>query len=335
MFVEVPRPMVDGFGRRIDYLRISLTDRCNLRCRYCMPLNAEFLPKSSLLSLEELGQIARAFIARGTRRIRLTGGEPLVRRGVMEFISGLAPYLESSDLDEVTVTTNGVLLSRHAAQLHAAGVRRVNVSLDTLDPVRFRDITRSNQFSMVLDGIETALSADLRLKLNVVAMAGINDDEFCGIVRFAHERGMDVTFIEMMPLGEVDMDRAAHFMSTADIRALLERQFTLEASDHRSAGPASYMRVAETGGRIGFINPVSHGFCSSCNKVRLSATGVLHTCLGREHQHDLGAVLRSGTRHDLDRMIDDAIARKPYDHGFLHAISDEPAIARTMSVLGG
>ena len=335
MTPHTTRPMVDGYGRAISYLRISLTDRCNLRCRYCLPLHAEFMPKSALLSFEELGTLTRAFMARGTRRIRLTGGEPLVRRGVMDFIESFTPFLADGTLDEVTMTTNGALLGRYAQRLVDAGVKRINISLDTLDGERFRTITRSNQFPMVLDGIETALAAGLKLKINTVAMAGINDDEFPRLVRYAHERGMDITFIEIMPLGDVDLDRAEHFMSVEDIRAALGRHFTLERTDYRSAGPANYVRSAETGGRIGFINPMSHSFCATCNKVRLSAAGVLFTCLGHEHQYDLGTVLRSGGASALDRMIDDAIRHKPYDHGFVARMMAEPALSRTMSALGG
>ena len=255
MTPHTTRPMVDGYGRAISYLRISLTDRCNLRCRYCLPLHAEFMPKSALLSFEELGTLTRAFMARGTRRIRLTGGEPLVRRGVMDFIESFTPFLADGTLDEVTMTTNGALLGRYAQRLVDAGVKRINISLDTLDGERFRTITRSNQFPMVLDGIETALAAGLKLKINTVAMAGINDDEFPRLVRYAHERGMDITFIEIMPLGDVDLDRAEHFMSVEDIRAALGRHFTLERTDYRSAGPANYVRSAETGRADRFHQP--------------------------------------------------------------------------------
>ena len=336
MATRALRPMVDSFGRRISYLRISLTDRCNFRCLYCMPLHAEFVPKSSLLSFAELERLAVAFIARGTRRIRLTGGEPLVRRGAMSFVERLSPHLASGDLEEVTITTNGALLGRYASELVAAGVRRVNVSLDTLQPDRFDTIARTGHLPIVLDSIETALAAGLKLKLNTVAMAGLNDDEFPALVRYAHGRGMDITFIEIMPLGNVDMHRADYYMSVKDIRQKLEQDFTLLVTDYRSAGPARYVQVAETGGRIGFINPISHSFCDTCDKVRLSATGVLYTCLGRDFQYDLGAVIRQGgDAAALDRMIGDAVKHKPHDHGFLEQMTAEPALARTMSALGG
>ena len=295
------------------------------------------MPKSALLSFEELETLTHAFMAaRGTRRIRLTGGEPLVRRGVMSFIESFTPFLLDGSLEEVTITTNGALLGRYAQRLVDAGVKRINVSLDTLDGERFRSITRSNQFPMVLDGIETALAAGLKLKINTVAMAGINDDEFPKLVRYAHERGIDITFIEIMPLGNVDLDRAEHFMSVEDIRAALERHFTLERDGFIVPRVRPIMcAVPKRAGAFGFINPMSHSFCATCNKVRLSAAGVLFTCLGREHQYDLGAALRLAGPAALDRMIDDAIRHKPYDHGFISKMMAEPALSRSMSALGG
>lgn len=331
------RDLVDGYGRRIDYLRVSITDRCNFRCRYCMPsCNVRFLPKSALLSFEELDRLCEAFILRGTRALRLTGGEPLVRRDVMTFINGLSRHLESGRLEEVTLTTNGSLLGRHAHDLAAAGVRRINVSLDTLDPDKFTRITTTGKLATVLDGIETALAAGLRLKINTVALRGVNDDEFVALAGFAHARGMDISFIETMPLGDVEMDRSEFYMPISDIGDRLAEQFTLKPIAYRSMGPARYVELVETGGRVGFINPISHSFCDTCNKVRLSSTGVLYTCLGHDHRFDLGAVMRtSGDPEALDRAIDEALRTKPRGHSFVIQPKTVPALHRGMSVLGG
>jgi cyclic pyranopterin phosphate synthase len=333
---KVERPLTDGCGRRVTYLRLSMTDRCNFRCLYCMPLDTSFVPRSSLLSFEELERLSDAFIARGVRKIRLTGGEPLVRHGVMAFVDRLGTRLRSGALEEVTLTTNGWLLSRHAGALVAAGVRRVNVSLDTLEPARFRAVTRTaDRLGVVLDGIETALAAGLRVKINTVALAGFNDDEFPALVDYAHARGMDITFIETMPLGDVDMDRREGYLPVAEVRRRLAARYRLEATDYRSSGPAAYVQAAETGGRIGFIGPVSHCFCEACNKVRLSCTGMLYTCLGQEERHDLRAALRSDEAGAVDRTIDRALAQKAHRHDFDAGGLGAPALERGMYALGG
>lgn len=331
------RDLVDGYGRRISYLRVSITDRCNYRCRYCMPsCNVHFLPKSALLSFEELDRLCAAFIVRGTRALRLTGGEPLVRRDVMTFIGGLSRHLQTGALEEVTVTTNGSLLARFAPELVAAGMKRINVSLDTLDADTFGHVTTTGRLGTVLDGIDAALAAGLRLKINTVALKGVNDDEFAALARFAHGRGMDISFIETMPLGEVEMDRSAFYMPISAIREKLAEQFTLVPIAYRSQGPATYVELAETGGRVGFINPISHSFCDTCNKVRLSCTGVLYTCLGHDHSVDLGAIMRStDDPQALNRAIDTALSAKPRGHSFVIEPKAAPALSRAMSVLGG
>ena len=329
--------MVDSLGRRVTYLRVSITDRCNFRCRYCMPsCKVRFLPKSAVLSFEELDGLCAAFIARGTRALRLTGGEPLVRRDVMRFIGGLSRHLETGALDEVTLTTNGSLLGKYASELASAGVRRINVSLDTLDADKFGRITTTGDLRTVLDGIDAALVAGMRLKINTVAMKGINDDEFIALTRFAHQRGLDISFIETMPLGEAEMNRPEFYMPVAAVRDILAAQFTLAPIGYRSQGPANYVEIGETGGRVGFINPISHSFCETCNKVRLSCTGVLYTCLGHDHSYDLGAVLRAtDDPAEIDRAIDAALRTKPHGHSFAAQSGTPLALKRSMSALGG
>jgi len=328
-------PLVDNFGRAITYLRISVTDRCDLRCFYCMSERPEFLPKRDLLTLEELDRLASAFIARGVRKLRITGGEPLVRRGVVDLMHELGRHLASGALDELTLTTNGSQLVHHAAALARAGVRRVNVSLDTLDADRFAAITRRGRLVDTLEGIGAAQEAGLEVKLNAVALAGINDDEFHRLVEFGHRRGMDVTFIEVMPIGETGFGRADHFIPLAQVRERLERHFTLTPSLHRSGGPARYWQIAETGRRLGFIAATTCNFCATCNRVRVTATGRLEACLGREDGADLKAALRSETGDDaLHRAIDAAIAAKPAGHAFSEGWS-APATRRGMHVTGG
>jgi GTP 3',8-cyclase len=327
--------LVDTFGRQISYLRISVTDRCDFRCVYCMSEHMQFLPKSEVLSFEEVEQIARAFILRGTKKIRLTGGEPLVRRDIMDLVSALGAHI-GHGLDELTLTTNGSQLRRYAAGLRDAGVRRLNVSLDTLKEQRFRDITRRGRFADVLDGIDAADQAGLAIKINMVAMRGINDDEIESMMTWAHGRGFGLTLIEGMPLGEVGIDRVESYLPLRELRETLSKRFTLEATGHRSGGPARYDWVKETNGLLGFITPMSHNFCESCNRVRLSATGQLYLCLGQEDMVDLREVLRTEGPDALDTALDRAMQIKPKGHDFvLDRDHRAPALARHMSVTGG
>jgi cyclic pyranopterin phosphate synthase len=329
--------LVDPFGRAITYIRVSVTDRCDFRCVYCMSEDMHFLPKRDLLTLEELDRLASAFVAKGTRKIRITGGEPLVRRDILKLFASLSRHLESGALEEVTVTTNGSQLARHAADLARCGVRRINVSLDTLDAAKFRAITRWGELGKVLGGIDAAQKAGLAIKLNAVALKGVNDDEFPAMIRFAHSRGMDLTFIEVMPMGEIEEARVDQYLPLSELRAGLARQFTLEETDYRTGGPARYMRVAETGGRLGFITPLTHNFCESCNRVRITCTGTLYMCLGQDDAADLRAPLRASESDDLlNAAIDRAIARKPKGHDFIiDRTTSRPAVARHMSVTGG
>ncbi|MBW8282778.1 MAG: GTP 3',8-cyclase MoaA, partial [Rhizobium sp.] len=287
-----PSPLIDQFGRQVTYLRLSVTDRCDLRCTYCMAEHMTFLPRRDVLSLEELYDLARVFMRGGVRKIRLTGGEPLVRKNIMQLFELLAPHLQNGDLDEVTLTTNGTLLARHAEALFAAGVRRVNVSLDSLDPARYAQITRWGRLDAVLKGIDAALAAGLKVKLNAVAMRGAFEHEVDDLIRFAHARGMDLTLIEEMPLGEAGHDRGESFLSLRDLRCSLAERWTMVAVEDRTGGPARYVRLAETGGRLGFITPLSCDFCASCNRVRVSCTGDLFTCMGQEGSVGLRDALR-------------------------------------------
>ncbi|MBN9347963.1 MAG: GTP 3',8-cyclase MoaA [Devosia sp.] len=329
------RPLIDRFGRQINYLRISVTDRCDFRCVYCMSEHMQFLPKSEVLSFEEIDQIALAFISRGTRKIRLTGGEPLVRRDILELVQRLGSYI-GSGLDELTLTTNGSQLRRYAGGLADAGVRRINVSLDTLDEARFRDITRRGRIGDVLDGIDAAAEAGLQLKINMVAMRGVNDDEIEPMMAWAHGRGFGFTLIEGMPLGEVGIDRVDSYLPLKELRARLASRYTLEPTDHRTGGPARYDWVKETNGLIGFITPMSHNFCESCNRVRLTATGQLYMCLGQEDMVDLRDVLRADGPSALDAALDRAMQLKPKGHDFvLDRTHAGPALSRHMSVTGG
>ncbi|MEE3623974.1 GTP 3',8-cyclase MoaA [Nitrospirillum sp. BR 11752] len=328
--------LVDTFGRRISYLRLSVTDRCDLRCVYCMAEDTAFVPRAELLSLEELDRLASAFVSLGVTKLRLTGGEPLVRRGVMDLVAGLSRHLRDGALRELTLTTNGTQLARHADALTRAGVRRVNVSLDTLDPARYRVLTRGGQLGTVMDGLRAALEAGLRVKLNAVALRGTTGEEIHDLIAFAHGRGMDLTLIETMPLGDVGVDRTDQYLPLDQLRREIETRWTLADTVERTGGPARYVRVAETGGRIGFITPLSHSFCENCNRVRVSATGVLYTCLGQEDRVDLRAPLR-GSEGDaaLHAAIAAGLAAKPRGHDFHIGPGGRPAVARAMSALGG
>jgi cyclic pyranopterin phosphate synthase len=330
-------PLIDGLGRTVTYLRLSVTDRCDLRCIYCMAEHMTFLPKVEVLTLEELDRIASAFVALGTRKLRLTGGEPLVRKGMMDLVRSLARHLTSGALDELTLTTNGTRLADFAPELAAAGVRRVNVSMDTLKPDLFRTLTRGGDLAKVQAGIAAAQAAGLSVKINAVALKDSNADEIPDLVRWAHERGCDLTLIETMPMGEVDVDRTDEFLSLKDVRAELESFWTLTDLDITTGGPARYVDVAETGGRLGFITPLSHNFCEGCNRVRVTCTGTLFMCLGQEDAADLRTPLRaSGDDELLQAAIDEAIARKPKGHDFVIDRNHRgPAVSRTMSVTGG
>jgi len=333
-----PAPLIDPFGRAISYVRVSVTDRCDFRCVYCMSEHMAFLPRRDLLTLEELDRLCSAFVARGTKRLRITGGEPLVRHDVMTLFRSLSRHLASGALEELTLTTNGSQLARFARELADYGVRRVNVSLDTLDPARFRALTRTGDFARVMAGIDAALAAGLRVKLNAVALKGVNEDEFEPLVRFAHARGMDMTFIEVMPMGELEgPERLDQYVPMQAVRDRLARTFTLVESDYRTGGPARYVTAAETGGRIGFITPLTHNFCESCNRVRVTCTGVLYMCLGQEDAADLRVPLRESLDDGpLHAAIAAAIARKPKGHDFIiDRTTQTPAVSRHMSTTGG
>ncbi len=332
----LPAPLVDPFGRAITYLRISVTDRCDFRCVYCMSENMTFLPRSDVLSFEEIERLATAFIRRGTRKIRLTGGEPLVRRGIVDLVRRLGRHL-GSDLDELTLTSNGSQLAGMAADLAAAGVRRINISLDTLDPEAFARITRWGRLDKVLAGIEAASAAGLHVKLNMVALAGVNEAQIEPMLAFAAAGGHDLVLIETMPMGETGTDRVDHYLPLKAVRARLEQRFTLIDLPDRTGGPARYARIAETGQRIGFITPLTHNFCEGCNRVRLTATGQLYLCLGQDDVADLRRVVRAGTDDAaLDAALDEAISRKPRGHDFvIDRRGAAPAVRRHMSVTGG
>ena len=330
-------PMIDPFGRHVTYLRVSVTDRCDFRCSYCMSEDMEFLPKRELLTLEELDRLCTAFIAKGVRKLRLTGGEPLVRRGIMDLIEGLSRHLRSGALKELTLTTNGSQLARFADRLAMAGVRRVNVSVDTLDEAKFRAVTRRGDLAKVLGGIAAAKAAGIAVKINAVAVRGVNDGEIAAMMEWAHQEGHDLTLIETMPLGAIDGERADQYLPLTEVRAKLEERYTLIPDPHRTGGPARYVRVEETGGRLGFITPLTHNFCESCNRVRVTCTGQLFMCLGQEDEKDLRGPLRASEGDDaLHAAIDEAIGRKPKGHDFvIERERAAPAVARHMSVTGG
>ncbi|MBP7818199.1 MAG: GTP 3',8-cyclase MoaA [Phenylobacterium sp.] len=328
--------LIDGFGRTVTYLRVSVTDRCDLRCVYCMAEHMTFLPKAQVLTLEELDRLASGFIKLGVRKLRITGGEPLVRKGVMGLIENLSRHLKSGALDELTLTTNGTRLTEFAGDLARFGVRRINVSMDTLKPDLFRTLTRGGDLNKVIGGIDAALAAGIAVKVNAVALKDDNAAELPDLIAWAHARGCDMTLIEAMPLGEIEVDRTDQFLSLKDVRRELESFWTLTDSDHVTGGPARYVTVQETGGRLGFITPLSHNFCEACNRVRLTCTGTLHTCLGREDASDLRAVLRAGADEaGLEDAIRLAVDAKPQGHDFQMARSSAPAVARHMSTTGG
>lgn len=329
--------MIDPFGRSISYLRVSVTDRCDFRCVYCMAEAMTFLPKAELLTLEELDRVASTFVRLGVRKLRLTGGEPLVRRNIMWLFRRLGRHL-GSGLDELTVTTNGSQLARHAAELVDCGVRRVNVSLDTLDPAKFKSITRWGRIEQVMDGLAAARSAGLQVKINAVALKGVNDDELHELVTWAGGEGYDLTFIEVMPMGDIGSEtRIDQYWPLSMVRSELRKRWTLEDIDYKTGGPARYMRCQETGGRIGFITPLTHNFCESCNRVRLTCTGTLYMCLGQEDAADLRTPLRaSDDDAPLEAAIHEAISRKPKGHDFvIDRRRQAPAVGRHMSVTGG
>ncbi|MCD2184543.1 GTP 3',8-cyclase MoaA [Rhizobium sp. GN54] len=328
--------MIDPFGRAVTYLRVSVTDRCDFRCTYCMAENMTFLPKKDLLTLEELERLCSAFIQKGVRKLRLTGGEPLVRKNIMFLVRQLGRHVEAGRLDELTLTTNGSQLAKHAAELADCGVRRINVSLDTLNADKFRTITRWGDLSKVMDGIDAAQAAGIKVKLNAVALKDFNDREIPDMLRWAHGRGMDLTLIETMPMGEIDEDRTEHYLPLSEMRERLAQEFTLTDIDYRTGGPARYVTVAETGGRLGFITPMTHNFCESCNRVRLTCTGTLYMCLGQNDAADLRLPLRASEDDALlSQAIDEAIGRKPKGHDFIIGRNNRPAVSRHMSVTGG
>jgi len=329
--------LIDPFGRHVTYLRVSVTDRCDFRCVYCMAEDMAFLPKADVLTLEELDRMCSAFVERGVRKLRLTGGEPLVRRNIMWLFRQLSRHLKTGALDELTVTTNGSQLAKYASELADCGVKRINVSLDTLNPDKFTAITRWGKLDTVLGGLDAAKRAGLRVKINTVALRGVNDDEFDRLVAWSGAQGFDIVFIEVMPMGEIGADvRLDQYMPLSMVRAKLNERWTLTDTDDTTGGPARYARCAETGGRVGFITPLTHNFCESCNRVRLTCTGTLYMCLGQEDAADLRAPLRSGDDAALMNAIDEAIGRKPKGHDFvIDRRRKAPAVGRHMSVTGG
>jgi cyclic pyranopterin phosphate synthase len=329
--------MIDPFGRGISYVRISVTDRCDFRCVYCMAEDMTFLPKKDLLTLEELDRLCSAFVDLGVRKIRLTGGEPLVRRNIMSLVQNLGRHLRSGALAELTVTTNGSQLERFAAELYGSGVRRVNVSLDTLDPGRFQAITRWGKYDRVMAGIAAAKAAGLQVKINMVALKGVNEGEFDRMIAWCGAERFDLTLIETMPLGDIDGDRTDQYLPLSLVRARLEQRWQLTDLPDRTGGPARYVRIEETGGRLGFITPLTHNFCESCNRVRVTCTGRMYMCLGQEDEADLCAPLRASEGDELLRAaILEGIARKPKGHDFvIDRRHKRPAVKRHMSVTGG
>lgn len=328
--------LIDGYGRNLRYLRLSVTDRCNLRCAYCMTDDVVFVPRRELLSFEELDRLATAFVNRGIDKIRITGGEPLVRKDILKLFRSLSRHLDSGALRELTLTTNGTRLAHYAKDLAACGVKRVNVSLDTLDAVRYASITEYGKLATTLEGIAAAQDAGLKVKLNAVALHGLTEKEIDRLISFAHGQDMDLTLIETMPLGSAEIDRVGQYLPLDVLRAQLAQRWTLVDVTERTGGPARYVRIAETGGLLGFITPMSHSFCESCNRIRVSATGQLYTCLGQAQGTDLRAVLRSTTGdEELSAVINQAIRRKPKGHDFHIQPDTGPALERPMSALGG
>jgi cyclic pyranopterin phosphate synthase len=330
--------MIDPFGRAIEYLRVSVTDRCDFRCVYCMSEDMTFLPKKDILTLEELDRVSSAFVRSGVKKLRITGGEPLVRRNIMSLFRALGRHLETGDLKELTLTTNGSQLAKYADELYDCGVRRVNVSIDTLDPDKFKAITRWGRLDQVLDGLRAAKKAGLAIKINAVALKGVNDDEIDHMVEWCGAQGFDLTFIEVMPMGDIGNEqRIDQYWPLSMVRADLAKRWTLDESDYTTGGPARYVTVRETGGRLGFITPLTHNFCESCNRVRLSCTGMLYMCLGQDDSADLRAPVRaSESDHLLDEAIQEAIGRKPKGHDFvIDRRRGAKSVARHMSVTGG
>ncbi len=333
-------PLVDSFQRRISYLRLSVTDRCDLRCTYCMPERMQFLPRKEVLSLEELYKLSLGFIARGVTKIRITGGEPLVRRDIGDLFTALGRKLGPKGhggLEEMTLTTNATQLAGHADALARAGVKRVNISLDTLDRARFERLSRRDALPKVLEGIAAAKEAGLKVKINTVALKGINEDELPGLIAWAHGEGFDLTLIEVMPLGEVDEDRVDHFLPLSQVREQLEKRWTLTPSSHASGGPARYDQIEETGGRLGMITPLTNNFCAGCNRIRVTATGQLYPCLGGGERVDLRAALRSDQPEaNLEAALIEAMTIKPERHHFdISERGADPAQPRHMSMTGG
>lgn len=331
------QPMIDPFGRTVSYLRVSVTDRCDFRCVYCMAEDMTFLPKRDVLSLEELDRLCSAFIEKGVRKLRLTGGEPLVRKNIMSLIRSLSRHLDTGKLEELTITTNGSQLARYASELRDCGIRRINVSIDTLDPAKFKTVTRWGDLGKVMDGIRAATEAGLKIKINMVALKGVNDHEILPMMQWCHAHGYDLTLIETMPLGEINEDRTDQYLPLTQVRAALAETHTLVDIPYKTGGPARYVEVKETGGRMGFITPMTHNFCESCNRVRVTCTGMLYMCLGQEDSADLRAALRaSESDEQLNNAIDEAIGRKPKGHDFvIDRTGRRPAVSRHMSVTGG
>ena len=335
--ISSPPALVDPFGRQISYIRVSVTDRCDFRCVYCMSEDMTFLPKRDLLTFEELDRLCSACVLRGTRKIRISGGEPLVRRDIMSLFRSLSRHLTTGALEELTLTTNGSQLARYAQELADCGVRRINISLDTLIEDRFKTITRWGDLNQVLKGIDAAQKAGLQIKINAVALKNFNEDEFVPLIRWAHGRGMDLTFIEVMPMGEVDGQRVDQYLPLSQVKAQLLDTFHLDDIDYATGGPARYVRVRETQGRLGFITPLTHNFCEGCNRVRITCTGTLYMCLGQDDAADLRAPLRASPNDDLLLAeMERAIARKPKGHDFvIDRTTQAPAVMRHMSVTGG
>lgn len=330
-------PLVDPFGREINYVRISVTDRCDMRCIYCMSEDMNFLPKEKLLSLEELERLCDAFISRGVKRLRITGGEPLVRRNILSLFRALSRHLELGTLRELTLTTNGSQLAKYASELASCGVERINISLDTLDPEKFRTITRWGDHGQVLKGIDAAQQAGLKVKINMMALKGVNQSEIISMLEWAHGRNMDLTLIEVMPMGEIEPERADQYLPLTEVRDALARKYHLHDLPDKTGGPARYLRVAETGGRLGLITPLTHNFCEGCNRVRVTCTGTLFMCLGQEDAADLRAPLRASKSNDLlNHALEEAIARKPKGHDFIiDRDNKNPFVSRHMNVTGG
>lgn len=329
--------MMDPFGRAVSYLRVSVTDRCDFRCVYCMAEDMTFLPKREVLTLEELDRLCTAFVDKGVRKLRLTGGEPLVRKNIMSLIRNLGRHIETGALEELTITTNGSQLAKLSGELYDAGVRRINVSVDTLDADRFKAITRWGDLGKVMDGIQAAKDAGLSIKINMVALKGVNEHEIIPMMEWAHENGHDLTLIETMPLGEINEDRTDQYLPLSLVRSRIGEAFTMEDIPYKTGGPARYVEIKETGGRLGFITPMTHNFCESCNRVRVTCTGQLYMCLGQDDMADLRAPLRASEGNELlNDAIDEAIGRKPKGHDFvIDRRTKQPAVSRHMSVTGG